>query len=76
MKQYKLKETVRLRLHGAILIALAYCAHLTNSDGAACMFGIMGGIMLCQNINLIPHCIYRISKYIYRKWRWLEIYGK
>lgn len=73
MKQYHIKKTVLIRLQGIILILLAYSAHKVNSDAAALLFAVIGITMLLQNVRILSRCLYKISKYIYRKLRWTEI---
>ena len=76
MKRYKIKKTVLIRLQGVVLISLAYAAHRTNSDAAALLFAIMGSTMLVQDMHFMSRCLYKISKRIYRKFRWTEIWDK
>lgn len=72
MKRYHIKKTILIRLQGAMLILLAYAAHKVNSDAAALLFAVMGITMLLHNVHILARCLYKISKYFYRKLRWIE----
>lgn len=76
MKRYKIKKRVLIRLQGIILILLAYAAHKASSDTAALLFVIIGSAILMQDMHFLSRCLYKISKRIYRKFRWTEIWDK
>lgn len=76
MKKYRLKEKVILRLEGLILILLAYAAHIVQADEAAILFVLIGAVMLLPNPQILTRFLYKISKRIYRRYRWTEIRGK
>lgn len=76
MKKYRLKEKVILRLEGLILILLAYAAHIVQSDEAAILFVLIGAAMLLSSPQILTRFLYKISKRIYRRYRWTEIRGK
>jgi hypothetical protein len=76
MKKYRLKEKVILRLEGLILILLAYAAHIVQADEAAILFVLIGAVMLLSNPQILTRFLYKISKRIYRRYRWTEIRGK
>lgn len=76
MKKYRLKEKVILRLEGLILILLAYAAHIVQADEAAILFVLIGAAMLLPNPQILTRFLYKISKRIYRRYRWTEIRGK
>lgn len=76
MKKYRLKEKVILRLEGLILILLAYAAHIVQADEAAILFVLIGAAMLLSSPQILTRFLYKISKRIYRRYRWTEIRGK
>lgn len=76
MKKYRLKEKIILRLEGLILILLAYAAHIVQADEAAILFVLIGAAMLLSNPQILTRFLYKISKRIYRRYRWTEIRGK
>lgn len=76
MKKYRLKERVILRLEGLILILLAYAAHIVQADEAAILFVLIGAAMLLSSPQILTRFLYKISKRIYRRYRWTEIRGK
>ncbi len=76
MKKYRLKEKVILRLEGLILILLAYAAHIVQADEAAILFVLIGAVMLLSNPQILTRFLYKISKRIYRRYRWTEIRDK
>lgn len=76
MKKYRLKEKVILRLEGLILILLAYAAHIVQADEAVILFVLIGAAMLLPNPQILTRFLYKISKRIYRRYRWTEIRGK
>lgn len=76
MKKYRLKKKVILRLEGLILILLAYAAHIVQADEAAILFVLIGAAMLLPNPQILTRFLYKISKRIYRRYRWTEIRGK
>lgn len=76
MKKYRLKEKVILRLKGLILILLAYAAHIVQADEAAILFVLIGAAMLLSSPQILTRFLYKISKRIYRRYRWTEIRGK
>ncbi len=76
MKKYRLKERVILRLEGLILILLAYAAHIVQADEAAILFVLIGAVMLLSSPQILTRFLYKISKRIYRRYRWTEIRGK
>ena len=76
MKKYRLKEKVILRLEGLILILLAYAAHIVQADEAVILFVLIGATMLLPNPQILTRFLYKISKRIYRRYRWTEIRGK
>ncbi len=76
MKKYRLKEKVILRLEGLILILLAYAAHIVQADEAAILFVLIGAVMLLSSPQILTRFLYKISKRIYRRYRWTEIRGK
>lgn len=76
MKKYRLKEKVILRLEGLILILLAYAAHIVQADEAVILFVLIGAAMLMPNPQILTRFLYKISKRIYRRYRWTEIRDK
>lgn len=76
MKKYRLKEKIILRLEGLILILLAYAAHIVQADEAAILFVLIGAAMLLSSPQILTRFLYKISKRIYRRYRWTEIRGK
>lgn len=76
MKKYRLKEKVILRLEGLILMLLAYAAHIVQADEAAILFVLIGAAMLLSSPQILTRFLYKISKRIYRRYRWTEIRGK
>lgn len=76
MKKYHVKNSILMRLQGVMLLLLAYAAYKTESGEAAIIFALMGIVLLLQNVHILSHFIYKISKYIYRKYRWTEIWDK
>lgn len=76
MKKYRLKEKVILRLEGLILILLACAAHIVQADEAAILFVLIGAVMLLSSPQILTRFLYKISKRIYRRYRWTEIRGK
>lgn len=76
MKRYHIKKNVLIRLQGIMLVLLAYAAYKVDSDGAALLFALMGIVMTLQNVHILSRCLYKISKHIYRKFRWTEIWDK
>lgn len=76
MKKYHVKNSILMRLQGIMLLLLAYAAYKTGSGEAAIIFALMGIVLLLQNVHIFSHFAYKISKRIYRKYRWTETLNK
>lgn len=63
MKKYRLKENVKIRLQGAMLLFIAFAAHLTEADGAA-VFMACFGILMVFPFGRVADFIYHIAKAI------------
>ena len=63
MKKYRLKENVKIRLQGIMLLLIACAAHVTKADGAAVFMACFGMLMVFP-FGKVVDFIYHIAKAI------------
>lgn len=50
-KSYRLKENIKMRLQGIVLLMLGILCHKASADGAAVFMWLIGAVMLFGKID-------------------------